>query len=272
MNQHTGNQHTETGDRRGLLAGQVAMITGASSGIGAAAGRLFAAEGAAVVLMARRADKLNAVAREITEQGGRALAVPGDVTVADDVRRVVDAAVAHFGGLDCAFNNAGYATVGSSLHETADEIYDRTMDVNVRGIWNCLKYQLPVMLASGRGGSIVNTSSTAGRYATGASVPYVAAKHAVLGMTRAAASEYGEHGIRINALVVGTTRSEMIEEAVNQMPYLETAFIAPQIQKRMADPAEIAEAAAWLCSARASFVTGTAMPVDGGISAQAKAG
>ncbi len=268
MNEEQTNQGTGSG----LLTGQVAMITGASSGIGAAAARLFAREGAAVVLMARRADQLAAVTAEITAQGGRALAVAGDVTVSDDVRRVVEAAVSHFGGLDCAFNNAGYATIEPSLHETDDAIYERTMDVNVRGVWHCLKHQLPVLLASGRGGSIVNTSSTAGRYATGASAPYVAAKHAVLGLTRAAAAEYGEHGIRVNALVVGTTRSEMIDAAVSQYPHLEQAFIAPQVQKRMADPREIAEAAVWLCSPRASFVTGTAMPVDAGISAQAKAG
>ncbi|MEO3753170.1 glucose 1-dehydrogenase [Streptomyces sp. B6B3] len=261
-----------TGTGSGLLAGQVAMITGASSGIGAAAARLFAREGAAVVLMARRADQLASVTAEITAEGGRALAVPGDVTVSDDVRSVVEAAVSRFGGLDCAFNNAGYATLEPSLHETDDAVYERTMDVNVRGVWHCLKHQLPVLLDSGRGGSIVNTSSTAGRYATGASAPYVAAKHAIIGLTRAAAAEYGDRGIRVNALVVGTTRSEMIDAAVQQYPHLEQAFIAPQVQKRMADPREIAEAAAWLCSPRASFVTGTAMPVDGGISAQAKAG
>ncbi|MEV1024803.1 glucose 1-dehydrogenase [Streptomyces sp. NPDC050264] len=255
----------------GLLAGRVAMITGASSGIGAAAARLFAREGAAVVLMARRGDRLTGLVSEIEAEGGRAAAAVGDVTRPDDARRAVATAVDRFGGLDCAFNNAGYATVEKSLHETDDEVYARTMDVNVGGVWNCMKQQLPVMLAGG-GGSIVNTSSTAGRYATGASVPYVAAKHAVLGITRAAAAEYGEQGIRINALVVGTTRSEMIDAVVQQMPVLETAFIAPQIQKRMASPGEIAEAALWLCSDRASFVTGTAMPVDGGISAQAKAG
>ena len=258
----------ESSGRQGLLAGSVVMITGASSGIGEAAARLFAEEGASVVLMARRADRLKALTREITEQGGAALAVPGDVTVSADARRTVEAAVEHFGGLHAAFNNAGYGTVETSLHETGDEVYDRTMEVNVRGVWNCMKHQLPLMLASG-GGSIVNTSSAAGRYATGASVPYVAAKHAVLGITRAAAAEYGRHDIRVNALVVGTTRSEMIDEAVRAMPQLEDAFIAPQIQKRMAEPREIAEAAAWLCSSRASFVTGTAMPVDGGISAQA---
>ncbi|MFJ5265454.1 SDR family NAD(P)-dependent oxidoreductase [Streptomyces sp. NPDC088387] len=266
------DQKITQGSHEGLLAGRVAMITGASSGIGEAAARLFAQEGAAVVLMARRKDRLHTLAEEITGAGGRALAVPGDVTRSDDVRQVVEAAVEHFGSLDCAFNNAGYATVEASLHETDDEVYDHTMDVNVRGVWNCMKHQLPVMLASGRGGSIVNTSSTAGRYATGASVPYVAAKHAVLGITRASAAEYGDKGIRVNALVVGTTRSEMIDGAVRQFPHLEQAFIAPQIQKRMAEPREIAEAAAWLCSPRASFVTGVAMPVDGGISAQAKAG
>ncbi|MFS8204039.1 SDR family NAD(P)-dependent oxidoreductase [Streptomyces sp. CWNU-52B] len=260
------------GSHQGLLAGRVAMITGASSGIGEAAARLFAAEGAAVVLMARRAERLASLAEEITASGGRALAVAGDVAVTADVRRVVETAVDHFGTLDCAFNNAGHGTVGTLLHETDDEVYDRTMDVNVRGVWNCMKHQLPVMLASGRGGSVVNTSSVAGRYATGASVAYVAAKHAVLGITRAAASEYGDQGIRVNALVVGTTRSEMIDEAVRQLPDLEHAFVAPQIQKRMAAPREIAEAAAWLCSDRSSFVTGVAMPVDGGISAQAKAG
>lgn len=265
-------QGTNQADRPGLLSGRVAMITGASSGIGAAAAKLFAREGAAVVLMARRAERLDALCGEIAGEGGRAVGVAGDVAAPDDVRRAVEAAVEHYGGLDCAFNNAGYATLEPSMHETDDAVYDRTMDVNVRGVWNCMKQQLPVMLAAGRGGSIVNTSSTAGRYATGASVPYVAAKHAVLGITRAAAAEYGERGIRVNALVVGTTRSEMIDEAVRQMPVLEQAFIAPQIQKRMAEPREIAEAAVWLCSDRASFVTGSAMPVDGGISAQAKAG
>ncbi|GAA2328070.1 glucose 1-dehydrogenase [Streptomyces kunmingensis] len=256
---------------QGLLAGRVAMITGASSGIGAAAARLFAREGAAVVLMARRGDRLAELVAEIEADGGRAAAAVGDVTRPDDARRAVETAVDRFGGLHCAFNNAGYATVEKSLHEMDDEVFTRTMDVNVGGVWNCMKQQLPVMLAGG-GGSIVNTSSTAGRYATGASVAYVAAKHAVLGITRGAAAEYGEHGIRVNALVVGTTRSEMIDDVVRQMPVLETAFIAPQIQKRMAAPSEIAEAALWLCSDRASFVTGTAMPVDGGISAQAKAG
>ncbi|MFK4088335.1 SDR family NAD(P)-dependent oxidoreductase [Kribbella sp. NPDC020789] len=249
----------------GSLTGKTIMITGASSGIGAAAARLFAAEGAAVVLMARRKDKLEAIAAEIQAAGGRVELAPGDVTDAGAVERAVATAVSAFGGLTGAFNNAGWGTIGTRLHETGDAEFERTMDVNVRGTWNCLKYQLPVMIESG--GSVVNTSSTAGEFATGASAAYVAAKHAVLGLTRAAAAEYGEHGIRINALIVGTTRTELIEEAIRAFPPLEQGAVARQIQKRMAEPVEVARTAAWLLSDHASFVTGGAIPVDGGAGA-----
>lgn len=242
------------------------MVTGASSGIGAAAARLFAEEGAAVVLMARRAERLDELAREITGKGGRVLAAPGDVARPEDVRRVVDAAVEAFGKLDTAFNNAGWGTAGTDLHETEDAVFDQVMDVNVRGTWNCLRHQIPAMLAEGAG-AVVNTASTAGVVATGAGAPYVTAKHAVIGMTKAAAAEYGERGIRINSLVVGTTRTELIEGAIEAHPHLEDAFVARQIQKRMADPEEVAQAALWLLSDRASFVTGSAMAVDGGLTA-----
>ncbi|MFD7923871.1 SDR family NAD(P)-dependent oxidoreductase [Streptomyces sp. NPDC059740] len=252
-------------DTNGMLAGKAVMITGASSGIGEAAARLFAAEGAAVLLMARRADVLEQLAEEINEAGGRAAFSAGDVSVAEDVQRAVDATGEHFGTLDAAFNNAGF--VGgdlSPLHELDQALFDRMIDVNVRGTWNCLRSQIPVMLAAGKG-AIVNTSSTAAMVATGAPVPYVAAKHAVLGMTRAAAAEYAAHGIRINTLVVGTTRTDMISQVVQVRPELEEAFVARQMQKRMAEPVEIAQAALWLCSDRASFSTGSALAVDGGL-------
>ncbi|MBX9397873.1 glucose 1-dehydrogenase [Streptomyces sp. TRM72054] len=249
-----------------MLGGRVAMITGASSGIGAAAGRLFAAEGAAVVLMARREERLRAVAEEITASGGRALVAVGDVAVEKDVARAVEAAVREFGHLDCAFNNAGFASSGTALHEMDGELFDHTMDVNVRGVWNCLRHQIPAMLQRG-GGAIVNTSSVAGLRATGASAAYVAAKHAVIGLTRAAAAEYGERGVRVNALVVGSTRTEMMDEILRQTPELEERFAAHAIQKRMAAPVEVARTAAWLCGDRSSFVTGAAMPVDGGATA-----
>ncbi|WP_327713797.1 glucose 1-dehydrogenase (plasmid) [Streptomyces sp. NBC_00464] len=252
---------------RRLLDGRRIMITGSSSGIGAAAARLFAAEGAQVVLMARRKDRLEALVEEIAAAGGRAVAAPGDVTSDVDVERAVAVAVDTFGGLDGAFNNAGYAVAGSLIHETDRAVFDRIMDVNVRGVWNCLHSQIPVMLATGRGGAVVNTSSVAGIRATGAAAAYVAAKHAVLGLTKAAALEYGDRALRVNALVVGSTRTEMMEEVLEQAPELETSFVEKSAQKRMAEPAEVAQAAAWLCSVRASFVTGAAISVDGGWSA-----
>ncbi|OKI86593.1 short-chain dehydrogenase [Streptomyces sp. CB02058] len=241
------------------------MITGASSGIGAASARLFADEGASVVLMARREKPLCDLAEEIRAAGGRAAAVAGDVTSPGDVERVVSVAVEAFGGLDAAFNNAGWGARGTDLHETADSAYDRIMDVNVRGVWNCLRHQIPLMLDQRTGGTIVNTSSTAGLFATGALAPYVAAKHAVLGLTKAAAAEYGARGIRVNALVVGTTRTGLTEQNPRGGPQRPVATRA--IQHRMADPSEVAQAAAWLCSDRSSFVTGGAVPVDGGCSA-----
>jgi NAD(P)-dependent dehydrogenase (short-subunit alcohol dehydrogenase family) len=188
------------------------------------------------------------------------------VTRAADVERSVAAAVDAFGRLDAAFNNAGWGSMGTPLHETDDAVYEQIMDVNVRGVWNCLKHQLPVMLDQGAG-AIVNTSSTAGLFATGAVAPYVAAKHAVLGLTRAAAAEYGGRGIRVNALVVGSTRTELMEEALARVPGLEQAATARAVQHRLAEPVEVARAAVWLCSDQASFVTGAAMPVDGGCSA-----
>ncbi|MFD3514424.1 SDR family NAD(P)-dependent oxidoreductase [Streptomyces sp. NPDC058657] len=247
----------------GLLNGKVALITGASSGIGAAAARHFAAEGAAVVLVARRAGLVEEVAADIRKDGGEAVAVPGDVTRPCDMEHAVSTAVDHFGKLDCAFNNAGYATTGTLLHELSDDLFERTMDVNLRGVWNCLRAQIPAMLPAGTG-SVVNTSSVAGQRATAASAPYIAAKHAVLGLTRAAAAEYGAHGIRVNALVVGSTDTPMMDGVLTAHPGLNPRFATKAIQQRFAEPTEIARAAAWLCSDHASFTTGAALAVDGG--------
>ncbi|MBT2441186.1 glucose 1-dehydrogenase [Streptomyces sp. ISL-36] len=251
-----------TADHR-LLSDKVALITGASSGIGAAAARVFAREGARVVLTARREEKLKALVAALREQGAEAEYVVADMTRREDTRAAVAHAVASYGRLDLAFNNAGWGTGREPLHEMDDELYDRIMDVNVRGVWNCLRDEIAAMLPTG-GGAIVNTSSVGGLLATPVAAPYVAAKHAVIGLTRAAAAEYAAQGIRVNAVAPGTTRTEVVTDWFAAVPGMEEALHAATPQPRTAEPEEIAEAAAWLCSDRASFVTGAIMPVDGG--------
>jgi NAD(P)-dependent dehydrogenase (short-subunit alcohol dehydrogenase family) len=249
--------------RPGLLDGKIALITGASSGIGAAAAREFAAEGAAVVLVARRERQLKELEDELREAGHRAVAVVADVTRADEVGRAVDTAVEMYGRLDVAFNNAGYGVGRTPLHLLDDSVYDEIMDVNVRGVWNCLRKEIPAMLAAG-GGSIVNTSSVGGLVATPVAAPYVTAKHAIVGLTKAAAAEYGAEGIRINAIAPGTTRTELIDAWFTANPGVEEQLHAASIQPRTALPVEVARSALWLCSDQSSFVTGTVLAVDGG--------
>lgn len=248
--------------RQGSLEGKVALITGASSGIGAAAARVFAREGARVVLVARREDRLAELSAELRAVGARASYCAGDVQVAADVERAVSHAVETYGCLDVAFNNAGAGGDVAPLHLLEDKAYDLVMDTNVRGVWNCLRHEIRAMTEGG--GSIVNTSSVAGLVASSAPAPYIAAKHAVIGLTKAAAVEYAADGIRVNAIAPGLTRSEMVEDWFAWVPGQQAKSMASAPQNRMAAPEEVAEAAAWLCSDAASFVTGATLPVDGG--------
>ncbi|MGW5638961.1 SDR family NAD(P)-dependent oxidoreductase [Streptomyces sp. NPDC003832] len=247
---------------RGLLEGKHAFITGASSGIGAAAARVFCREGAAVTLAARREERLSALVDELRATGCEAQYVVVDVVRKEQVEEGVARAVERFGRLDVAFNNAGVAAAGTPIHMMGDEVYDTVMDVNVRGMWNCLRHEISAMLDEG--GSIVNTSSTAGLVATPVAAPYIAAKHAVIGLTKAVATEYAARGIRVNAIVPGATHSEMTDAWMAAFPGVEEELVRAALLPRIAEPEEIAEAAAWLSSDRASFVVGAAMPVDGG--------
>lgn len=251
-----------TADGAAPLAGKVALITGASSGIGAGAARVFAAQGAAVVLAARREDKLRKLVEELNSAGAEASCRVLDVRSGEEVRRAVEYAVERYGRLDAAFNNAGVGLEKSPLHLLDDDAYDSVMDTNVRGVWNCMRYEITAMLECG-GGAIVNTSSVGGLVASSTGAPYIASKHAVIGLTKAAAVEYAEHGIRVNAIAPGLTRSEMVDEWL-RVPQSSRRALRSAPQQRAADPEEVAETAAWLCSDKASFVTGATLSVDGG--------
>ncbi|MFJ3633179.1 glucose 1-dehydrogenase [Streptomyces sp. NPDC090112] len=246
-----------------LLAGKSALITGASAGIGAAAARVFCREGASVTLVARREHELAQLTKELQAAGHRAQYVVADVRRSEDMARAVDAAVRAYGRLDAAFNNAGVGTTPKPLHLLDEDAYDQVMDTNVRGVWNAMRHEIPAMLTAG-GGAIVNNSSTAGLVATPVSASYIASKHAVLGLTKAAACEYAPQGIRVNAIAPGSTRSEMIGAWLRENPEMEEVLLRSAPLPRIAAPDEIAESAAWLCSDRASFVVGATVAVDGG--------
>jgi NAD(P)-dependent dehydrogenase (short-subunit alcohol dehydrogenase family) len=243
------------------LEGLAALITGGGSGIGRAAAQLFAEEGASVAVIDVNPRSAAAVRDEILAEGGTAIALQCDVSDEDEVRRVVDEVKGHFGPLHVAFNNAGVAPPIGSISELSGAAWDRAMSVNLRGIWHCMKSELAIMPA---GGSIVNTSSVAGLVGDAGSAVYSATKHGIVGLTKSAAAEYGPVGIRVNAIAPGLTRTAMVERLATAENLDTSAMLAATPLRRMAEPREIAEAALWLASSRASFVTGHVLSVDGG--------
>lgn len=249
----------------GLLAGKAILLVGASAGIGADAARVFAKEGAALMLVARNAEPLQALADELTAAGHDAAAVTGDVSVAADVARFVDAAVQRFGRLDGAFNNAAMTQAGK-LDEVSEEDFDRILDVNVKGTWLCLREELRVMKPAGAG-SIVNVSSIGGLRGSSGMGGYQATKHAVIGLTRTAAHDNGPLGIRVNVLAPGPTETPMLDQTRIAIPGGVEARIAATPLRKAGTGAEVGETAAWLLSDRASHISGVVLPVDGGFSA-----
>jgi NAD(P)-dependent dehydrogenase (short-subunit alcohol dehydrogenase family) len=246
----------------GLVEGKAGLVTGAAGGIGRATALALAREGAAGVMVtdleSRRADG-EATVRLIEQDGGHAAFVAGDVSVEADCRAVVDATLQAFGHLDFAHNNAGIE-LQDTIVGTDEADFDRVIAVNLKGVWLGMKHQIPRMLENG-GGSIVNTASLAGLVAVPSLAAYIASKHGVVGLTRAAAVEHANDGVRVNCVCPAAIRTAMMEIL---SPERQQELLAPQAMTRFGEPAEVAESVVWLISDRSSFVTGVALSVDAG--------
>ena len=243
--------------------GKVALVTGGTSGIGRETSVLFAKRGAKVVVAGRRENEGNETVDLIRRAGGDGLFVKTDVSRLADVQALVEKTVRTFGGLDCAFNNAGIEGNWAPIVEQSEEDWDRTIDINLKGTWLCLKFEIQQMLKQGRGGAIVNNSSVAGFIGSYGVATYSATKHGVIGLTKSAALEVAISGIRVNVVC----------PAVIETPMADRLFGAPDLHKmalgfhpigRLGEPREVAEAVLWMCSSAASFMTGQSLVLDGG--------
>jgi len=253
----------------GILDGKVALVTGGASGIGRATAVAMAREGARVAVSDLSKEGLEGTVAMINGIGGQSIAVEGDVTEDTDVANMVARTVSAFGRIDCAFNNAGISgravgPAGQRIHELAPSSVARIVSVNLIGVFLCLKHEITQMLAQGSGGAIVNTASIAGLIGLATSGHYVATKHGVVGLTKTAAIEYAQDGIRVNCVNPGYIQTPMTNEMM-ETRYDEIMAKVPMRRLGVAD--EIAEAVVWMCSDKASFMTGASHVVDGGYTA-----
>jgi NAD(P)-dependent dehydrogenase (short-subunit alcohol dehydrogenase family) len=248
-----------------ILENKVALVTGGTSGIGKATALALGVAGAKVVFSGRREQEGEDTAKLIRQAGAECLFVQSDVSNEKDVKDLIGQTVATYGRLDIAFNNAGIESPVKPLHEHSIEHFDNLMAINVRGLFLSMKYEIQQMLTQGAG-VIINTSSVVGLIAFGGTSPYTASKHAVMGLTRAAALDYAKQGIRINAVNPGVIVTEMTDRLTTQgIPLEQIESMAPM--GRMGQPEEIAATVVFLCSDAASYITGQSLAVDGGYTA-----
>lgn len=242
---------------------KVVLVTGAATGIGRQAAMEFSRAGARLAVADIAVGAGEELAHAIINTGGQAIFVRTDVAQTQDVARLVEQTVGHFGQLDCAFNNAGVAPRGAPVAEMSEEDWDRTIAINLKGVWACLKYECAQMLAQGTGGTIVNTSSIMGVVSGPGLAAYSASKSGVIGLTKAVAIDYARHGIRVNAICPGGIGDTAITSAPeNKQDMDQMAQMTPM--GRLGKPSDIASAALWLCSPQSGFITGQALSVDGG--------
>jgi NAD(P)-dependent dehydrogenase (short-subunit alcohol dehydrogenase family) len=251
------------------LEGKSALVTGGASGIGRATALAFARDGARVAVADILEEAAQSTVAEIEAMGGQALAIACDVTDDDAVKAMIAATVDAYGSLDCAFNNAGIAPYqvnagGQKIADVAPEAWRRLIDVNLTGVWLCLRHEVAQMRAQGSGGVIINTASILGLVGSATSSAYGAAKHGVVGLTKTAAADHAEDNIRVNAVCPGYIETPMTEETMRRRG---GRILARVPMARMGKAGEIAEAVVWLCSPKASFVTGVSWAVDGGYTA-----
>ncbi len=247
--------------------GRVALVTGGGSGIGRVTSVAFAREGAKVAVDDINVEGGEETVRMIKNAGGEAIFVKADVSIAAEVEAMVQKTIDTYGRLDCAYNNAGVGEALKRVHKTSEDNWDRVMATNLKGVYLCMKYEIPHMLKQGKG-AIVNTSSLAGLKGLTGQAAYVASKHGVVGLTRSAAIEYATLGIRINCICPGVINTPLIAPNMKDRPHVEKTYVDMEPIGRLGKPEEIASAVLWLCSDEASFAVGSIFSVDGGVVAR----